>query len=68
MSIFQQRKTRSKFISFNLHGLYSPRYVSNATISAEGAYVGLAAPGEAGSWQLESKVTKFCIVFRTFWV
>ncbi|KAJ6885661.1 hypothetical protein NC651_026333 [Populus alba x Populus x berolinensis] len=38
MSIFQQRKTRSKFISYNLHGLYSPRYVSNATISAEGAY------------------------------
>lgn len=35
------------------------RYVSNATISAEGAYVGLAAPGEAGSWQLESKGYQF---------
>ena len=25
--------------------------------------MGLAAPGQVGSWQLESKVTKFCIVF-----
>ncbi|KAJ6685718.1 hypothetical protein OIU79_015690 [Salix purpurea] len=35
------------------------RYVSNATISAECSYVGLAAPGEVGSWQLESKGYQF---------
>ncbi|KAJ6405033.1 hypothetical protein OIU84_013082 [Salix udensis] len=35
------------------------RYVSNATISAEGSYVGMAAPGEVGSWQLESKGYQF---------
>ncbi|CAK7347292.1 unnamed protein product [Dovyalis caffra] len=35
------------------------RYVSNATIPADCAYVGLAAPGEVGSWQLESKGYQF---------
>lgn len=32
------------------------RGVSNESKYADGAYVGLAAPGDAGSWQLESKV------------
>ncbi|XP_038715580.1 probable rhamnogalacturonate lyase B isoform X1 [Tripterygium wilfordii] len=35
------------------------RYVSDDYISAEGAYVGLAPPGDVGSWQLESKGYQF---------
>lgn len=33
-----------------------PRYVSDDSVSALGAYVGVAPPGEAGSWQRECKV------------
>lgn len=32
------------------------RFCSNVNVPASGAYVGLAAPGDDGSWQLESKV------------
>lgn len=32
------------------------RYVSDNYISAEGAYIGLAPPGDVGSWQRECKV------------
>lgn len=32
------------------------RYISTDLISANGAYVGLAPPGDAGSWQRECKV------------
>ncbi|XP_022980944.1 probable rhamnogalacturonate lyase B isoform X1 [Cucurbita maxima] len=35
------------------------RYVSNESIPASGAYVGLALPGELGSWQTESKGYQF---------
>ncbi|KAK8600954.1 hypothetical protein V6N13_059306 [Hibiscus sabdariffa] len=35
------------------------RYVSNEYISANGAYVGLAPPGDVGSWQTESKGYQF---------
>ncbi|GLT60576.1 hypothetical protein SLA2020_333370 [Shorea laevis] len=35
------------------------RYLSNDYISANGAFVGLASPGEAGSWQTESKAYQF---------
>ncbi|GMJ15234.1 hypothetical protein like AT4G24430 [Hibiscus trionum] len=37
----------------------SDRYVSNEYISVNGAYVGLAAPGDIGSWQTESKGYQF---------
>lgn len=33
-----------------------PRYVYDDYISASGAFVGLAKPGDAGSWQRECKV------------
>ncbi|KAF3447274.1 hypothetical protein FNV43_RR12454 [Rhamnella rubrinervis] len=39
--------------------LVQDRYVSNTYISADGAYVGLAAPGEVGSWQIECKGYQF---------
>lgn len=39
----------------SLH-LLLPRYVSNDYIPANGAYVGLAPPGDVGSWQRECKV------------
>ena len=32
------------------------RYINKNTFGAKSAYVGLAAPGEAGSWQWENKV------------
>lgn len=32
------------------------RYLSDKSMPASGAYVGLALPGELGSWQTESKV------------
>lgn len=32
------------------------RFVSDDYISANGAYVGLAPPGDVGSWQRECKV------------
>jgi len=34
-----------------------PRFVSTEAFPADSAYIGLAAPGEKGSWQSESKVT-----------
>jgi hypothetical protein len=34
----------------------STRYVNDMDIPASQAYVGLALPGEAGSWQRECKV------------
>ncbi|XP_021284069.1 probable rhamnogalacturonate lyase B [Herrania umbratica] len=37
----------------------SDRHVSHDYISANGAYVGLAPPGDAGSWQTESKGYQF---------
>ncbi|KAB2023652.1 hypothetical protein ES319_D06G033300v1 [Gossypium barbadense] len=37
----------------------SDRYVSNEHISVNGAYVGLAPPGDVGSWQAESKGYQF---------
>ncbi|KAK6245805.1 hypothetical protein SCA6_008895 [Theobroma cacao] len=37
----------------------SDRHVSDDYISANGAYVGLAPPGDAGSWQTESKGYQF---------
>ncbi|KAG8654877.1 rhamnogalacturonate lyase isoform X2 [Manihot esculenta] len=39
--------------------LVKDRYVSDGNISADGAYVGLASPGDAGSWQLEAKGYQF---------
>lgn len=39
--------------------LVQDRYVSNDDISANGAYVGLAPPGDAGSWQTECKDYQF---------
>ncbi|KAK7282913.1 hypothetical protein RIF29_12031 [Crotalaria pallida] len=39
--------------------LVKERYVSDDYISAKGAYVGLAAPGDVGSWQRESKGYQF---------
>ncbi|KAL9446974.1 hypothetical protein AB3S75_014608 [Citrus x aurantiifolia] len=38
------------------------RYVSRAGIGAKGAYVGLAKPGKAGSWQTECKGYQFWTV------
>ncbi|KDO81262.1 hypothetical protein CISIN_1g0389792mg, partial [Citrus sinensis] len=38
------------------------RYVSRAGIAAKGAYVGLAKPGRAGSWQTECKGYQFWTV------
>ena len=35
------------------------RYVKDDFLLAAGAYVGLAPPGDAGSWQRECKVTSF---------
>lgn len=32
------------------------KYVSQRQVFADSAYVGLAAPGPAGSWQYEAKV------------
>ncbi|GAV85402.1 Rhamnogal_lyase domain-containing protein [Cephalotus follicularis] len=45
----------------NVNGrlLVQDRYISNDHISANGAYVGLAAPGDAGSWQTECKNYQF---------
>ncbi|XVF64926.1 hypothetical protein PTKIN_Ptkin09bG0205800 [Pterospermum kingtungense] len=37
----------------------SDRYVSNDYMSTNGAYVGLAPPGDVGSWQTESKGYQF---------
>ncbi|CAA0843326.1 Rhamnogalacturonate lyase family protein [Striga hermonthica] len=39
--------------------LVSDRYVSSDTISASGAYVGMAPPGDPGSWQRECKDYQF---------
>lgn len=35
------------------------RYVSQDYLPASGAFVGLSAPGEVGSWQRECKVINF---------
>ncbi|KAL3733038.1 hypothetical protein ACJRO7_022545 [Eucalyptus globulus] len=45
----------------NVHGrlLVSDRYVSDDYISANGAYIGLAPPGDVGSWQRECKLYQF---------
>ncbi|KAJ4851073.1 hypothetical protein Tsubulata_009590 [Turnera subulata] len=50
------------FLSSAQRGTVSGRLLvrdSNNKKPAEGAYVGLAAPGEAGSWQLEAKGYQF---------
>lgn len=39
-----------------LYYFFKLRYFKDYKISASGAYVGLAPPGEAGSWQRECKV------------
>ncbi|OIW14564.1 hypothetical protein TanjilG_14950 [Lupinus angustifolius] len=39
--------------------LVRERYISDDYISAKGAYVGLASPGDIGSWQRESKNYQF---------
>ncbi|MFQ6639698.1 hypothetical protein Gotur_015412 [Gossypium turneri] len=39
--------------------LIQDRYISNDCVIASGAYVGLAPPGDAGSWQMESKNYQF---------
>ncbi|KAA8528384.1 hypothetical protein F0562_035739 [Nyssa sinensis] len=39
--------------------LVQDRYISEEFISAEGAYVGLALPGDVGSWQRECKGYQF---------
>ncbi|CAL0327329.1 unnamed protein product [Lupinus luteus] len=39
--------------------LVKERYISDDYISAKGAYVGLASPGDIGSWQRESKNYQF---------
>ncbi|XVE95154.1 hypothetical protein REPUB_Repub02eG0072000 [Reevesia pubescens] len=39
--------------------LVQDRYISNDYMIASGAYVGLAPPGNAGSWQMESKNYQF---------
>ncbi|KAJ4701499.1 Rhamnogalacturonate lyase family protein [Melia azedarach] len=39
--------------------LVQDRYVSNDYIAANGAYVGLAPPGDVGSWQTECKDYQF---------
>uniref|UniRef100_A0A0A0LE32 rhamnogalacturonan endolyase n=3 Tax=Cucumis sativus TaxID=3659 RepID=A0A0A0LE32_CUCSA len=39
--------------------LIRERYVSDESVPASGAYVGLALPGELGSWQNESKGYQF---------
>ncbi|KAK7282914.1 hypothetical protein RIF29_12032 [Crotalaria pallida] len=44
-------------VSGRLHVL--DRYISTDLISANGAYVGLAPPGDAGSWQRECKDYQF---------
>jgi hypothetical protein len=36
----------------------SIRYIDDQDLYASGAYVGLALPGEAGSWQRECKVNQ----------
>ncbi|XP_057975101.1 probable rhamnogalacturonate lyase B isoform X2 [Malania oleifera] len=45
----------------NLRGrlLVQDRYISDEFIIAKGAYVGLAPPGDAGSWQREGKEYQF---------
>ncbi|KAK4274200.1 hypothetical protein QN277_017463 [Acacia crassicarpa] len=45
----------------NVNGrlLVRDRYIRDENISAKGAYVGLAPPGEAGSWQRECKNYQF---------
>lgn len=40
--------------------LVQDRYIDKENISANAAYVGLAPPGDAGSWQREHKVLKLC--------
>lgn len=36
---------------------FAGRYMEGVDKAASNAFVGLAAPGEAGSWQVESKVS-----------
>lgn len=40
------------------------RYVSQDYLPASGAFVGLSAPGEVGSWQRECKVINFLFQFH----
>ncbi|CAN8294534.1 unnamed protein product [Cochlearia groenlandica] len=57
--------TSSDFPPFNQRGsvsgrlLVRDRYISNVDIPANGSYVGLAAPGDVGSWQREHKGYQF---------
>ena len=39
--------------------------MSDESVPASGAYVGLALPGELGSWQNESKVQPHLIILYT---
>lgn len=41
--------------------LVRDRYISRQLIPAKSAYVGLAPPGDVGSWQYEIKVFSFLI-------
>jgi len=45
-----------KFLVDPLLTIMSFRYIDDGDLYASGAYVGLALPGEAGSWQRECKV------------
>ncbi|TVU48579.1 hypothetical protein EJB05_08220 [Eragrostis curvula] len=53
---FQKTEQRG-FVSGRL--LVRDRYIDNEELYASGAYVGLALPGEAGSWQRECKGYQF---------
>ena len=39
------------------------RYIDGEDMQANGAYVGLALPGEVGSWQRECKVGRLSFIF-----
>ncbi|KAF2323960.1 hypothetical protein GH714_004794 [Hevea brasiliensis] len=43
------------------HGIFHLMHLSDENIPADGAYVGLAPPGDVGSWQLESKGYQFWV-------
>ncbi|KAJ7295594.1 hypothetical protein O6H91_Y177700 [Diphasiastrum complanatum] len=51
----------SKLLSNIEYIFCSCRFISTDAFPAAGAYVGLAAPGESGSWQTESKGYQFWV-------
>lgn len=70
--VYDRYNNKDYLVSFHfppyLHGLMNliARYITEFNVPAALAFVGLAAPGDAGSWQRESKVWLSTLVIVSY--